>query len=99
MEPHQPTRHDDASNDAERFERRQLAKDRDQRNSDVLSIDESVASEVVYVLRDEGVVDIIPEEEKLVHLPSGQKFKSNVALAYFHEGWDAKVAEEEGDEE
>ena len=99
MERKQPTRHDDASRDAERFECRQLAKDRDRRQSDVLSIDESIASDLVYMLRDEGVVDIVPEEQKLVHVPSGQMFESNVGLAYFHEGWDAKAEEVEEDEE
>ncbi|MDS0243090.1 MULTISPECIES: hypothetical protein [unclassified Haloferax] len=84
-----PTIHDDTSNDHERFERRQLARDRDRRTEDILSIDESVASDLVYVLRDEGVVDVIPEDELLVHVPSGQKFRSNLGLAYFHQGWEA----------
>ena len=85
----QPMIQDDASRDHERFERRQLARDRDRRTEDVLCIDESVASDLIYVLRDEGVVDVIPEDELLVHVPSGQKFRSNVGLAYFHQGWEA----------
>nr|WP_135305625.1 hypothetical protein [Halomicroarcula amylolytica] len=72
----------------ERFERRQLAIDRDT-GTDSLCIDESLAHELVEDLRAAGVVDVIPEEQLLTHSPSGEVFESNQALAYFHAGWEA----------
>ncbi|WP_135305568.1 hypothetical protein [Haloarcula amylovorans] len=71
--------------DYERFERRQLATDRD-RGTDPLCIDESLAHDLVEDLRAEGVVDAIPAEQLLAHLPSRGVFESNQALAYFHMG-------------
>ena len=91
----QPTIHDDASRDYEQFERRQLARDRDRREPGVLVIDESRASDIVDDLLSAGTVDVVPEDQVLVHYPSGQVFKSNVALAYFHKGWTAREDKDE----
>lgn len=76
----------------ERFERRQLANDRD-RGTDSLCIDESLAHNPVEDLRAAGVVDVILEEQLLAHSPSGKVFESNQALAYFHMGWAAARAQ------
>ncbi|MBX0296630.1 hypothetical protein [Haloarcula nitratireducens] len=72
----------------ERLERRQLTNDRD-RGTDPLSLDESVAHDLVEDLRAAGVVDVSPPEQLLAHSPSGEVFESNQAIAYFHAGWEA----------
>ncbi|MBX0296900.1 hypothetical protein [Haloarcula nitratireducens] len=82
---------DETIPDYERFERRQLATDRDT-GMDSLCIDESLADDLVEDLRAAGVIDVIPAEQLLAHSPSGEVFESNQALAYFHEGWAAAKA-------
>ena len=81
--------HDDTSNDHERFERRQLAKDRDCRRRGVLSIDEQRAAQIVRALREQYIVDVQPEEQLMIHTPTGTKFEDDRALVYFHRGWQA----------
>ncbi|MBV0926410.1 hypothetical protein KTS45_19575 [Halomicroarcula limicola] len=76
----------------ERFERRQLATDRDM-GPDSLCIDESLAHDLVEDLRTAGAVDVIPAEQLLAHSPSGEVFESDQALAYFHAGWVAAKAQ------
>jgi hypothetical protein len=81
-------RHDSTHDDHERFERRQLARDRDaNQHRGVLTVDKSQARQRVDALLDTGVVDAVPELELLVHAPSGRRFRSNRALVLFHEGW------------
>jgi hypothetical protein len=83
-------RHDSTHDDHERFERRQLARDRDaNQHQGVLTVDESQARQRVDALLDEGVVDLVPDAELLVHTPSETRFRSNRALVLFHEGWHA----------
>ncbi|KAA9400587.1 hypothetical protein Har1131_17975 [Haloarcula sp. CBA1131] len=79
--------------DYERFEREQIAQDRDRRRLDTVEIDEPRGREVVTSLLDEGVVEPIPEHEVLQHVPSGQCFDSDMALVYFHKGWEAGTQE------
>lgn len=94
MERHGPTTHDDASCDQERFERRQVARDRDLNTPDTLVIDEPRARSVVRGLIEAETVSPVPEDQILVHVPSGQVFKSDKALAYYHKGWIAKKEDE-----
>ncbi|MDQ2075038.1 hypothetical protein RBH20_21195 [Haloarcula sp. H-GB4] len=79
--------------DHERFEREQIAKDCDRRRPDTVEIDEPRACEVVTSLIDEGVVEPIPEQAVLQHVPSRRCFDSDLALAYFHKGWEAGIEE------
>lgn len=81
--------YNDTSNDHERFERRQLAQDRDRRRQDVLSIEEQRAAQIVSELREQHIVAVQPEEQLLIHTPTGTKFKRDLALVYFHQGWQA----------
>ena len=74
--------------DYERFERRQLAQDRDRRRPDTVEIDEQRARKIVQQLANEGTVSFIPEAEVICHDPSRELFDSNQALAYFHRGWE-----------
>lgn len=85
---------DSTHTDAENAERRALAEDADARTNGYspLIIDESEATDRVRDLCAEGTVDAIPEEELLVHIPTETTFKSDQALAYFHEGWSARNA-------
>jgi len=75
--------------DYERFEREQIAQDRDRQRPDTVEIDEPRSREVVTSLLEAGVVEPIPEQEALQHVPSGKCFDSDLALVYFHEGWEA----------
>jgi hypothetical protein len=77
----------------ERFERRQLAQERDNQRAQTVDIDESRAREIVQDLKDADIVVAVPEYQCLVHRPSGEKFASNTALAHFHRGWEAATAE------
>ncbi|WP_262174628.1 hypothetical protein [Haloarcula laminariae] len=79
--------------DYERFERRQIAQDRDNRRVETLNLEESRAREIVQDLKDAGIVVAVPEDQCLVHRPSGEKFNSNIALAHFHRGWEAATDE------
>jgi len=81
-------RHDSTHDNHERFERCQLAQDRDpNQHRGVLTVDESEARQCVDALVDDGVVDVVAEAELLVHTPSETRFRSNRALVLFHEGW------------
>jgi hypothetical protein len=84
---HNPSIHDSTHDDHERFERRQLARDADSEPSSLVTVDESWAAQSVRALREEGVVDTIPDEKRLVHRPSGMVFRSDRALILFHHGW------------
>jgi hypothetical protein len=84
-------RHDSTHDDHERFERRQLAHDRDANQQSVLTVDQSQARERVDALVDADVVDVVPEAELLVHTPSGRRFQNNRALVLFHKGWQART--------
>ena len=79
----------DTRPDYERFERRQLAQDRDNRQVQTVDIDESRARRIVQDLRAAGIVVAVPEDQCLVHRPSGERFDSDTALAHFHQGWEA----------
>ncbi|MCJ0618019.1 hypothetical protein JZX76_00270 [Haloarcula hispanica] len=79
--------------DYERFEREQIAQDRDRQRPDTVEIDEPRGREVVTSLLNEGVVEPIPEQNVFQHVPSGQCFDSDMALVYFHKGWEAATEE------
>jgi ribosomal protein S19E (S16A) len=83
----------DTRPDYERFERRQLAQDRDNRQVQTVDIDESRARRIVQDLRAAGIVKTVPEDQCLVHQPSGEHFDSDTALAHFHRGWEAATDE------
>ena len=80
---------DEARPDYERFERRQIAQDRDHLRVETLDIDESRAREIVQDLKDADIVVAVPEDQCLAHRPSDERFDSDTALAYFHRGWEA----------
>ena len=84
----QPDRYDDTSGDAERFERKQLARDRDcgLRANDLT---ESDARELIVDLLKEDIVVAVPTERMLVHEPTDAVFEDVVQLAAFHRGWTA----------
>jgi hypothetical protein len=88
---HNPSIHDSTHDDHERFERRQLARDSDSSpdpgHGTLVTVDESWAAQSVRALREEGVVDAIPDEQRLVHRPSEMVFRSDRALILFHHGW------------
>lgn len=81
--------HDSTHTDAVDAERQAVAEDADLTvgGESPLLIDESQAANIVRDLRAENVVEAIPEDQLLVHTPSGTTFKSDKALAYFHKGW------------
>jgi len=82
-----PSIHDSTHDDHERFERRQIARDSDSEPGTLVTVDEPGAAQSVRSLREEDVVDVIPEEQRLVHRPSGMVFRSDQALVLFHRGW------------
>jgi hypothetical protein len=84
---------DDTRPDYERFERRQLAQDRDNRQVQTVDVDESRARRIVQDLRAAGIVKTVPEDECLLHRPSGETFDSNTTLVHFHRGWEADTDE------
>jgi len=75
--------------DMEAFEREQLARDRD-RHDDALEFSEGYARDIVEGLIDDALVEAVPDVQQYVHLASGEGFESVLALAYFHEGWEAR---------
>lgn len=85
---------DETVPDYERFERRRLANDRDKERTAALRFDESGTHDLVEDLRAEGVIDVVPDEQLLVHSPSGRAFGSDKAVAYFHMGWQAATADD-----
>ncbi|WP_226024047.1 hypothetical protein [Halomicrobium salinisoli] len=93
-----PDPHDDTSADYEQFERTQLAKDRDAAGVDTADVDDGTAQSLVSELIDADVVTPVPEDQVLVHEPSGASFDSSTQLAVFHRGWSAgRDADGEGE--
>ena len=82
-----PDPHDDTSSDYEQFEKEQLAQDRDATSVDTAYIDDTTAQRLVSGLVDADVVTPVPEDQVLVHEPSGTTFDSTTQLAVFHRGW------------
>jgi hypothetical protein len=79
--------------DNERFERRQLAQDRDNRHVQTADVDESQARAIVQDLIAADIVVAVPEDQCLIHRPSGERFDSNTTLVHFHRGWEAATTE------
>jgi hypothetical protein len=75
----------------ERAARRRAAKNEDARR--VNTLDSGLCNDVVVReierLRDEGIVQIIPEDEVYRHSPASEVFDSGEALLMFHRGWEA----------
>ena len=93
-----PDPHDDTSRDYERFEKEQLAQDRDAASADTADVDDTTAQRLVSDLVDADVVTPVPEDQVLVHEPSGTTFDSMTQLAVFHRGWTAgRDADGEGE--
>lgn len=84
-----PDPHDDTSRDYERFEKEQLAQDRDAAGIDTADVDDATGQNLVKDLIDTDVVTPVPEDQVLVHEPSGTTFDSTTQLAVFHRGWSA----------
>ena len=83
---------DDTIPDYERFERRQIAQDQDIQRVQTADIDEAKARAIVQELVDADVVAAMPEDQCLLHRPSGERFDSDTALVHFHRGWEAGTA-------
>ena len=93
-----PDPHDDTSRAYEQFEKEQLAQDRDATSVDTADIDDATAQHLVNDLVDADVVTPVPEDQILVHEPSGTAFDSTTQLAVFHRGWTAgRDADAEGE--
>jgi len=93
-----PDPHEDTSRDYEQFEKEQLAQDRDATSVDTADIDNATAQRLVSDLVDAAVVTPIPEDQVLVHEPSGTAFDSTTQLVVFHRGWTAaRDADAEGE--
>ena len=93
-----PDPHDDTNSDHEQFEKEQLAQDRDAAGVDTADVDDTTAQRLVSDLVDAGVVTPVPEDQVLVHEPSGTAFDSSTQLAVFHRGWTAgRDADAEGE--
>jgi len=84
-----PDPHDDTSTDYERFEKEQLAQDRDAASVATADVDDATTRSLVDNLIDADVVTPVPEDQVLVHEPSGTTFNSATQLAVFHRGWTA----------
>lgn len=84
---------DDTIPEYERFERNQIAQDRDNRRVQTVDVDESRARRIVQDLRAAGIVVAVPEDQCLIHRPSGERFDSDTDLVHFHQGWEAGTAE------
>jgi len=84
-----PDPHDDTSRDYEQFEKEQLAQDRDAAGGDTADVDDRTAQNLINDLVDADVVTPVPEDQVLVHEPSGTTFDSSTQLAVFHRGWTA----------
>ncbi|RYJ08111.1 hypothetical protein ELS19_16155 [Halogeometricum borinquense] len=93
-----PDPHDDTSRDYERFEKKQLAQDREATSVDTADVDDTTAQNQINDLIDADVVTPVPEDHVLVHKPSGTTFDSSTQLAVFHRGWTAgRDADAEGE--
>jgi len=84
-----PDPHDDTRSDYEQFEKEQLAQDRDAAGIDTADVDDATAQNLVNNLVDADVVTPVPEDQILVHEPSGAAFDSTTQMAVFHRGWTA----------
>ena len=84
-----PDPHDDTSRDYEQFEKELLAQDRDAASGDAADVDDRTAQNLLNDLVDADVVTLVPEDQVLVHEPSGTTFDSSTQLAVFHRGWTA----------
>ena len=84
-----PDPHEETSRDYERFEKEQLAQDRDAARVDTADIDDATAQRLVNDLVDAAVVTPVPDDHVLVHEPSGTTFDSTTQLTVFHRGWTA----------
>ena len=84
-----PDPHDDTSADHEQFEKELLAQDRDAAGVDTADVDDRTAQNLINDLVDADVVTPVPEDQVLVHEPSGTTFDSTTQLAVFHRGWTA----------
>jgi hypothetical protein len=84
-----PDPHDDTSADYEQFEKEQLAQDRDATDIDTADVDDRTTQRLVSDLVDADVVTPVPEDQVLVHEPSGTTFDSMTQLAVLHRGWTA----------
>ena len=56
---------------------------------DTADADDATAQKLVNDLIDADVVTPVPEDQVLVHEPSGTTFDSTTQLAVFHRGWTA----------
>ncbi|MDR5657813.1 MULTISPECIES: hypothetical protein [Halobacteriaceae] len=93
-----PNPRDDTSADYEQFEAELLAQDRDIAGVDTADVDDATAQNLVSELVDADVVTLVPEDQVLVHEPSGNAFDSSTQLAVFHQGWTAgRDADKEGE--
>ena len=93
-----PDPHDDTSADYEQFEKEQIAQDRDAASLATADVDDATARSLVDDLIDADVVTTVPEDQVLVHEPSGTTFDSTTQLAVFHRGWTAgRDADAEGE--
>ncbi|OYR59515.1 hypothetical protein DJ83_12830 [Halorubrum ezzemoulense] len=93
-----PDPHDDTSADYEQFEKELLAQDRDATSVDTADVDDRTAQNLIYDLVDADIVTPVPEDQVLVHEPSGTTFDSSTQLAVFHRGWTAgRDADAEGE--
>jgi hypothetical protein len=93
-----PDSHEDTSSDDERFEKEQLAQDRDATGIDTADVDDTSAQRLVNDLVDADIVTPVPEDHVLVHEPSGTAFDSSTQLALYHRGWIAgRDADAEGE--
>ena len=84
-----PAPFDDASADHEQLETELLAQDHDIADVDTADIDDATAQHLVNDLVDADVVTPVPEDQVLIHEPSGTAFDSTTQLAVFHRGWTA----------
>ncbi|GAA0291437.1 hypothetical protein [Halarchaeum salinum] len=84
-----PDRHADTSNDAECFERKQLARDADQVRRRTDDLTEADARELIADLLEAGTVVAVPTDRLLIHEPADAVFEDVVQLAAYHRGWEA----------
>ena len=93
-----PDSHDNTSRDYEQFEKELLAQDRDAASVDTADVDDRTAQNLINDLVDADIVTPVPEDQVLVHEPSGTTFDSSTQLAVFHRGWTAgRDADAEGE--
>ncbi|QLC35472.1 hypothetical protein EFA46_014600 (plasmid) [Halarchaeum sp. CBA1220] len=84
-----PDRHADTSDDAECFEREQLARDADQARRRIDDLPESEARKLIADLLEDDTVVAVPTDRMLVHAPTNTVFEDVVQLAAYHQGWEA----------